>query len=78
MTTTAMRAVIRTVIPYLAVRPAVELIDFVKRAFNAQELLRTTGSAGGVHAKVLIGDSRLMIGGGGAWSGAPTPTGLHL
>jgi PhnB protein len=78
MTTTAMRAVIRTVIPYLAVRPAVELIDFVKRAFNAQELLRTTGSAGGVHAEVLIGDSRLMIGGGGAWSGAPTPTGLHL
>jgi PhnB protein len=81
MTTTtvaATRAGIQTVIPYLAVRPAVELIDFVKRAFGAQELLRTTGSAGGVHAEVRIGDSRLMIGGGGAWSGPATPTGLHL
>jgi PhnB protein len=69
---------IRTVIPYLAVRPAEELIDFVRRAFGAEELLRTTGSGDGVHAEVLIGDSRLMIGGGGAWSGSPTPTGLHL
>ncbi len=77
-TTAATQAGIQTVIPYLAVPPAVELIDFVKRAFGAQELLRTTGSEGGVHAEVLIGDSRLMIGGGGAWSGEPTPTGLHL
>ena len=57
-------------IPYLPVRPAVELIEFVKRAFGAEELLRTTGSAGGVHAEVRIGDSRLMIGGGGAWGGS--------
>jgi PhnB protein len=69
---------IRTVIPYLAVQPALELIDFVKRAFGAQEVLRTTSSAGGVHAELRIGDSTLMIGGGGAWSGVPTPTGLHL
>ena len=69
---------IREVIPYLAVGPAVELVDFVKRAFGAHELLRTTGSAGGLHAEVRIGDTRLMIGGGGAWSGEATPTGLHL
>ena len=50
----------------------------MKRAFGALELLRTTGSAGGVHAEVQIGDSRLMIGGGGAWGGRPTPTALHL
>jgi uncharacterized glyoxalase superfamily protein PhnB len=50
----------------------------VKRAFGAEELLRTTGSAGGVHAEVRIGDTRVMIGGGSAWGGAPTPTGLHL
>ncbi len=72
------RAGIQAVIPYLAVQPAVELIDFVRRAFGAQEVLRTTGSAGGVHAELRIGDSTLMIGGGGAWSGAATPTGLHL
>jgi uncharacterized glyoxalase superfamily protein PhnB len=69
---------IRSVTPYLAVRPVVELIEFVKRAFGAEELLRTAGSAGGVHAEVRIGDTRVMIGGGGAWGGAPTPTGLHL
>jgi len=69
---------IRSVTPYLAVRPAVELIEFVRRAFGAHELLRTTGSGGGVHAEVRIGDTRVMIGGGGAWGGTPTPTALHL
>jgi len=80
MTATAQttRSGVREVIPYLAVRPALELIEFVKRAFGAQELLRTSGGSGGVHAEVRIGDTRLMIGGGGAWSGEPTPTGLHL
>jgi uncharacterized glyoxalase superfamily protein PhnB len=66
------------VTPYLAVRPAAELIEFVKRAFGAQELLRTTGTGGGIHAEVRIGDTKIMIGGGGAWGGTPTPTGLHL
>ena len=75
-TTTSPR--IRSVTPYLAVRPAAELIEFVKRAFGAQEVLRTTGSGGGVHAEVRIGDTRVMIGGGGAWGGTPTPTALHL
>src|SRR5215510_8793553 len=69
---------IRSVTPYLAVQPAVELIEFVKRAFGAQEVLRTTGSGGGLHAEVQIGDTRVMIGGGSAWGGTPTPTGLHL
>jgi uncharacterized glyoxalase superfamily protein PhnB len=69
---------IHTVTTYLAVRPAVELIEFVKRAFGAEELARTSGSAGGVHAEVRIGDTTVMIGGGAAWGGTPTPTGLHL
>jgi PhnB protein len=63
---------------YLAVRPAVGLMDFVKRAFGAQELLRTTGTGGGLHAEVRIGDTKVMIGGGEAWSGTPTPAELHL
>ena len=67
-----------TVTPYITVRQAPELLDFVKRAFGAEELLRTTGSAGGIHAEVRIDDSRLMIGGGGAWSGTPMPTAFHL
>src|SRR5262249_17209587 len=60
---------IRSVTPYLAVRPAVELIEFVKRAFGAEELLRTTGSGGGLHAEVRIGDTRGMIGGRRGWGG---------
>ena len=75
---TTTRQGIRSVTPYLAVQRAAELIQFVKRAFDAEELLRTIGSAGGVHSEVQIGDTRVMIGGGGAWGGTPTPTGLHL
>jgi uncharacterized glyoxalase superfamily protein PhnB len=77
-TATTTREGIQSVVPYLAVRPAIELIEFVQRAFGARERLRTTGSEGGVHAEVLIGDSEVMIGGGQAFGGAPTPTGLHL
>jgi len=79
MTTgTTTRRTIQTVTVYLAVRPAAELIEFVKRAFGAEELVRTTGSGGGLHAEVRIGDAQLMIGGGDAWRGTPTPTALHL
>ncbi len=72
------RGSIQSVTVYLAVQPAVELVEFVEQAFGAEQILRTTGSAGGVHAEVRIGDTKVMIGGGGAWSGTPTPTGLHL
>jgi uncharacterized glyoxalase superfamily protein PhnB len=72
------RETVRSVTVYLAVRPAVELIEFVARAFGAEELVRTAGSGGGLHAEVRIGDTKVMIGGGDAWGGTPTPTGLHL
>jgi uncharacterized glyoxalase superfamily protein PhnB len=70
----------RTVTPYLAARQAVELIDFVKDAFGAEELARTgPGSEGGLHAEVRIGDSILMIGGGEAWRGTtPFSVSLHF
>lgn len=67
-----------TITPYLIVQGAVELIDFVKQAFGAEELYRGVGSAGGIHAEVKIQDSILMIGGGEKLSHASTPTGLHL
>jgi uncharacterized glyoxalase superfamily protein PhnB len=69
---------VQSVTVYLAVHPAVELIEFVKRAFAAEELLRTTGSGGGLHAEIRIGDATLMIGGGERWRGSPAPTALHL
>ena len=81
MTTTAVKRIregFHTITPYLIVKEAAELIDFVKQAFGAEELYRGTGSAGGIHAEVKIGDSIVMIGGGAALRRASTPAGIHL
>jgi len=81
MTTNAVKPIregFHTVTPYLIVREAAELIDFVKQAFGAQELNRGTGSAGGIHAEVLIDDSMVMIGGGEALNRPSMPAALHL
>ena len=58
------RGGLHTVTPYIIAKPAVELVDFVKQAFGAVESFRSTGSAGGLHCEVKIGDSVVMIGGG--------------
>jgi PhnB protein len=52
-----------TVTPYLTVRGAAKVIDFLKRAFGAEithePLKRPNGTI--MHAEVKIGDSRVMI-----------------
>ena len=53
----------RTVTPYIAVADGAALIEFLKRTFGAEELLRAPTPAG-FHAEVRIGDSMLMIGSG--------------
>src|SRR4030095_6531641 len=53
-----------TITPYIAVKEAVQLIEFVKEAFGAEGSVQGTGSEGGLHAEFLIGDSMVMIGGG--------------
>jgi PhnB protein len=65
-----------SVTPYFTVRKPAELIDFVTYAFGAVENFRTTGSAGGMHAEVTIGDSLVMI--GGAEHIEPMPAAIHL
>ena len=65
-----------TVTPYLIAKPAVELVDFVKEAFGAVESFRATGSAGGLHCEVRIGDSVMMIGGGPTFD--PRPAAIHF
>jgi PhnB protein len=77
-TTPGVREGFHTVTPYITVHQAPELLEFVKKAFGAVEVFRGTGSAGGMHAEVRIGDSMAMIGGGGAWTGTPMITALHL
>ena len=52
-----------TITPYLTVRGATELLEFVKRAFDARETECIRGPDGRVnHAQVLIGDSNVMMG----------------
>lgn len=69
-------ATYQTITPYLTVKRAEQLVEFVKQAFGANEVFRTIGSAGGLHAEVTIGDSKLMIGGYEAVE--EIPTALHV
>ncbi len=65
-----------TVTPYLMVREADKLVDFVRQAFGGVETYRTTGSAGGTHVEIRVGDSMVMI--GGASTGEPMPAAIYL
>ena len=76
-----------TVTPYLVARGADAAIDFYKRAFGAQEVVRMAGPNGKImHAELKIGDSMIMLGdeclemGGhpSPLSLGGTPLGLHL
>src|ERR687883_204868 len=51
-----------TVTPWVISRDTARLIDFVRDAFDAQELARVPGPDGGIgHAEVRIGDSVVMM-----------------
>lgn len=52
-----------TVTPYLMVPDTDRLIEFMGRAFGAQEVFRARGEAGGMHVEVKVGDSMVMVGG---------------
>jgi PhnB protein len=70
----------RMVTPYLVAADGVALLDFVKQAFGAEEMLRAM-TATGVHGEVRIGDSMLMMGGGIAgkkFSATLHPNALHV
>jgi len=66
----------QTITPYLTVRGAEQLVEFVKEVFGGVEVFRATGSAGGLHAEVVVGNSKLMI--GGYENVEEIPTALHL
>ena len=52
-----------TATPYLTIKNAGEAIDFYKRAFGAEEIVRMPGPDGKsvMHAEIKIGSSMLMI-----------------
>jgi PhnB protein len=69
------------VTPYLIAQDVPALVDFVKQVFEGEETFRSVGSAGGYHCEARIGDSTLMIGGGGAgvsWKGESQSMALHV
>jgi PhnB protein len=52
-----------TATPYLTVSNGSQAIDFYKKAFNAQEIMRMAGPQGKIgHAELRIGDSVIMLG----------------
>jgi uncharacterized glyoxalase superfamily protein PhnB len=70
----------RTITPYLVVSDVHREIDFIKHVFGAKGNVYGLGSQGGYHSEFRIGESALMIGGGGkgaTWKGTPVPASLH-
>lgn len=76
--TTTVREGFRTITPYITTEKVMELNEFMKQAFGAEETFRTLGSGGGYHIETKIGDTMLMIGGGGSYKGPGHPTSLHV
>ena len=70
----------RMVTPYLVAEDGFALLEFVKQAFAAEEMIKAE-TATGVHGEVRIGDSMLMVGGGIAGKKFPAtlhPNALHV
>ena len=60
----AVREGYQTVTPALTVRNGAEAIEFYKKAFGAEEIMRVPGPGGKsiMHAEIRVGTSRIMLG----------------
>jgi PhnB protein len=80
------RDAFRTVTPYLTCAGAADAIEFYKKAFGAEEMIRVPGADGRImHACIMIGDSPVMLsdefpgqGVVGPKSTGGTPVMIHL
>lgn len=67
-----------TVVPYLVVHRAHELIDFLRKAFGAEERMRFNSEDGGIsYAELSLGNSVIMLCEANT-SNAATPTNINL
>ena len=67
----------RSVTPYLTLNDAGRALEFYKRAFGAQEIMRMDGPNGKIgHAEIKIGDSMIMLGDEMPGSGSQSPQSL--
>jgi len=72
-------AVIHRVTPYVMTQDIEPLIAFATRVFGAEEVRRGTGSGGGIHCELRVGDTTLMFGGATPVEPvAPRLLGLHI
>jgi uncharacterized glyoxalase superfamily protein PhnB len=75
---TKIREGFTTVTPYVRMREA-GLLEFLIAVFDATETFSGTGSFGGVHRVVRVGNSMLMIGEGGVEAALPfSPAAFHV
>ncbi|HEX3229565.1 MAG TPA: VOC family protein [Pyrinomonadaceae bacterium] len=71
----------RTVTPYLVVPDVHAEVEFLTRALGAEGHVFGLGTQGGFHGEYKIGESTIMVGGGGegsAWKGNAFPGSIHL
>lgn len=71
----------QTLVAYPIVEDVPVLVHFLRAVFGAVQKVSGVGSAGGYHAELQIGDTRLMAGGGGAevaWTGDARPMAFHI
>src|SRR5690349_2890117 len=66
----------QTVSPYLITKDVNGLITFIEQAFGGVVTSRATGSAGGNHVEMRLGDSMIML--GGNYQTQPMPCMIHL
>ena len=79
-TVTAVPRGFRTLTPYLVAADGLALLDFVRKAFDAQEMMRAVMPTG-VHGEMRVGDTTLMMGGGlpgKEFPGTLQPGALHV
>ena len=70
----AIREGMHSITPHLVVRDAAKAIDFYKRAFGAQEVMRHDDPSGKImHAEIKIGDSILLLADEYPGMGNPAP-----
>jgi uncharacterized glyoxalase superfamily protein PhnB len=78
MTITAETTALQTLIPYLVVRGADRLIDFLKAAFDAEERMRVKRPDGSImHAEMRIGDATVELA-DATENHAAAPAAIHL
>jgi PhnB protein len=71
----------RTITPYLVVPDVHAEVEFLTRALGAEGHVFGLGTQGGFHGEYKIGESTIMVGGGGAgsaWKGNAFPGSIHL